>query len=260
LALKQNFLIDEVIMSFRPKISYYLRVIARYIEDPAQLSLRRHFFMPYMYQALLKPWIQSFNIATVLDIGASVGDFAYSVRPVFPQAQIYSFEPLPNCYETMLKHLHNMPKFKAFNLGLGDKTGELTFYQSNHQPSSSFLPMTEAHKQAFPTTAHSQPVTVKIERLDSLAQQLKLIAPILVKIDVQGYEGQVLRGGEQTIKAAKAVIVETSFEPLYQNQPLFADVYQLFNQWGFTYMGALGQIYHPGDGRPLQEDSLFIKQ
>jgi hypothetical protein len=77
---------------------------------------------------------------------------------------------------------------------------------------------------------------------------------------VQGYEGHVLAGGEQTVRRAALVIVETSFLPLYAGQPLFADVYRLLTSWGFTYAGALAQLPHPEDGRLMQEDSLFINR
>lgn len=247
-------------MSFRSKLAYYLRVIARYTDDPAQLAMRRYYFIPQMYAAFKQPWLQALGIATVIDVGASVGDFAFTVRPLLPQAQIYSFEPLPDCYAAIQRHMSAAARFQAFNLALGDRSGELTFYRSSHAPSSSFLPMADAHKDAFPATAGAQPVMVKVARLDTVADQLAIVDPLLVKIDVQGYEGHVLAGGEQTIRRAALVIIETSFRPLYEGQPLFADVYRILTGWGFTYAGALAQLPHPKNGYLVQEDSLFINR
>ncbi len=247
-------------MSFRSKLAYYLRVIARYTDDPSQLAMRRYYFIPDMYGAFKQPWLQALNIATVIDVGASVGDFAFTIRPLLPQAQIYSFEPLPDCFAAMSKHMQAAARFQAFNVALGDQAGELTFQRSSHAPSSSFLPMSDAHKTAFPGTASSQAVTVKVERLDAIAPQLAIADPLLVKIDVQGYEMHVLRGGEQTIRRAALVIVESSFETLYESQPLFADVYRWLTGWGFTYAGALAQLHSPQDGQLVQEDSLFVSR
>ncbi len=245
-------------MSVRSKLAYYLRVVARYTDDPSQLAMRRYYFIPEMYGVFKQPWLQTLNIATVIDVGASVGDFAFTIRPLLPQAQIYSFEPLPDCYAAILQHMRGAAKFQAFNLALGDQSGELMFYRSSHAPSSSFLPMAQAHKGAFPTAAVSQPVIVKVERLDTVVEQLAIADPLLVKLDVQGYEGYVLAGGEQTIRRAALVIVETSFQPLYEGQPLFGDVYRILTGWGFTYAGALAQLQHPESGRTIQEDSLFL--
>ncbi len=247
-------------MMLRRRLAYYLRVAARYLEDPAQLRMRRPYFIPPMYSALSQPWLKAFGFATVLDIGANVGDFAFTIRPLLPTAHIYSFEPLPDCFQQMLVHLHGVSRFTAFNVALGDQSGELEFQRSSHSPSSSFLTMAETHKVSFPASAGSQAVKVRIERLDNLGTQLKLDDPILVKIDVQGYEGHVLRGGQRTIQRAAAIIVETSFEPLYKNQPLFPDVYSILTEWGFTYLGPLDQFCDPHDHRPLQQDSLFVKR
>lgn len=246
-------------MSVRTRLAYYLRVMARYLEDPAQLRMRRYYFIPPMYSALSRPWLKAFRFATVLDIGANVGDFAYTIRPLLPDAQLYSFEPLPDCFQKMLQHLRGAAKFQAFNVGLGDQTGELDFQRSSHSPSSSFLNMAAAHKSAFPTTAGSQTLKVRVERLDDFAAKLIIAEPLLIKIDVQGYEAHVLRGGENTVRRASALIVETSFETLYESQPLFSGIYDTLTRWGFTYLGALDQFSDPHDRRPLQQDSLFVK-
>lgn len=50
------------------------------------------------------------------------------------------------------------------------------------------------------------------------------------------------------------------FETLYQGQPLFDDIYRKLVSWGFVYSGALDQLCSPQDGRPLQEDSIFVRQ
>lgn len=246
-------------MTLCSRIAHYLRVTARYLEKPSTLAMRRFYFMPRIYEALDLPWVRALNIATVMDIGANVGDFAFTTHPLFPNAQFYSFEPLPDCYDQMLQHLKHLPRHQALNLALGDESGELTFQRSSHGPSSSFLKMSVTHKSAFPDSADSTPVKVKVERLDTVVQGLTITEPLLVKIDVQGYEAHVLRGGAQTIRRAAIIIVETSFKTLYEGQPLFADVQRTLNEWGFSYAGTLDQLVDPNTGIPLQQDSLFVR-
>ena len=246
-------------MTLRQRLAHYLRVAARYLEDPAQLRMRRSYFLPEVYGALNQHWLRAYQFATVLDIGANVGGFAFTIRPLFPAAQIYSFEPLPDCYQQMLQHMDGVDKFAAFNVALGDQAGEMEFRRSSHHPSSSFLTMADLHKDAFPTTAGSETLTVRIERLDDFARQLTLTSPLLAKIDVQGYEDHVLRGGANILRQAQVILIETSFGQLYDGQPLFPDIYHTLNEWGFTYFGAFDQFCDPRDGRPLQQDSLFAK-
>jgi FkbM family methyltransferase len=247
-------------MTLGSRLAYYLRVIARYVEKPSTLALRRTYFIPGLYSALDQPWIRALNIATVIDIGAHVGDFAFTAHPLFPRAQFYSFEPLPDCYDQMLQHLTHLPRHQAFNCALGNHSGELTLQRSAQSHSSSFLTMTEAHKVAFPDSAGSTPVTVRIERLDDIAPQLHIDLPLLIKMDVQGYEDQVLRGGERTVRQAALLIIETSFCTLYEGQPLFADIYRILTDWGFRYAGALDQLRDDNDGSIIQEDSLFTRK
>jgi hypothetical protein len=80
-----------------------------------------------------------------------------------------------------------------------------------------------------------------------------------VKIDVQGYEDRVIAGGDAVISRSKAMIVEVSFQELYEGQPLFDDIYQRLKQKGFAYMGNLYQLLNPADAAVLQADALFVR-
>ena len=120
--------------------------------------------------------------------------------------------------------------------------------------------MTNLHKTEFPKTSNSKPISITVERLDTIADKLTIIDSLLIKVDVQGYEDKVLRGGEKTIKRAKVIILETSFEELYKSQPLFNDIYKQLVNWGFTYAGSLEDLRSRKSGRILQEDSIFVKE
>jgi len=243
------------------KVAYYTRVAARYIEEPSQLRMRRPYFLPEIYMALGKPWAQSLSIHTILDIGANIGNFAYTVRPLFPTAMIYSFEPLPDQFAELQRNMAGVERFCAFNLGIGEQNIELMIHRSQHAPSSSFLTMDDLHRRSFPTSAPvTEEVPVKVVQLDSLQGKMDLAAPLLAKIDVQGYELHVLRGGEQTLRQAKVLIIETSFRSLYEGGPLFADVFEIVTSWGFTYQGSVDTLEDPTSGILLQEDSLFVQQ
>lgn len=236
---------------------------AQMLENPVLLALRRYGFTGAMldtYQKLNQPWVRMLNLATVLDIGANIGQSAAMFHTIFPQARIYSFEPLEDCFDQLQSNMRGVKNFAAFNVALGERSGILTFERNTATASSSLLKMTETHKKAFPHTCESHPVSVRVECLDDMASQLAIIDPVLIKIDVQGYEDRVLRGGEQTIKRAKLIIIETSFEKLYLGQTSFEDVYHVLTNWGLSYKGSLDKLIDPRDGRTLQEDSIFVRQ
>lgn len=246
-------------MALLTKITRRLQTLANLIENPKLFYLYQQGGRINTFCLLNQPWLHELNIATVLDIGANRGQFALTINTIFPKASIYSFEPILDCFEQLTASMKSIKNFKAFNIGLGESSGELKFERNAFAPSSSFLKMMDTHKTLFPFTCDSQTITVKVEKLDGIAEQLKIMEPLLVKVDVQGYEDRVLRGGEQTIKRAKLIIIETSFQKLYDEQPLFNDIYNQLLDWGFVYIGTLDQLHNPQNGQILQADSLFLK-
>jgi FkbM family methyltransferase len=247
-------------MKFLSPLARKFHTLTRFIEHPQLAIMRWHGVSPALYEELTQKWLMDLRIGTVLDIGANTGQFAFAAHAAWPAARIYSFEPLPDCFQQLQKRMARAKKFSAFNVALGETTGTLSFEKNNFSASSSFLPMAETHKTAFPMTLRTQTIDVRVETLDQMAAQLELTQPCLIKIDVQGYEDRVLRGGERTVKLARVIVIETSFEPLYENQSTFNDIYSMLRSWNFRYAGAVEHLHHPLDGRILQADSIFIRE
>jgi FkbM family methyltransferase len=204
-------------------------------------------------------WIRDLNIKTVLDVGANVGEFASEIHAILPDATIYSFEPLRDCYDVLVGKMSAVPKFRAFDFALGSETLEIEMHRSEYTASSSILRMSALHKEAFPFTSKEVLEKVAIKRLDDVAVNLDLAENILIKVDVQGFEDRVIAGSLQTIQIAKLLIIETSFEILYDGQPLFDTIYETVKRMGFAYHGNLRQLSNPFDGNILQAEAIFIK-
>jgi FkbM family methyltransferase len=206
-------------------------------------------------------WIRDLNIRTVLDVGANTGQFAGDIHAILPEAAIYSFEPLRDCYDVLLENMRHLPKFRAFDFALGSEASEIDMHRSEFTPSSSILRMSDLHKRAFPFTSKESLERIVVKRLDDVAGELDLTENILIKIDVQGFEDRVIAGGLKTIQMAKLLIVETSFESLYDGQPLFDTIYEMTKRIGFAYHGSFGfgQLSNPIDGNNLQSDGVFMK-
>lgn len=229
------------------------------------LEIKKYY--PPAHQELLKEkelrrrlqWLINMNFRTILDIGANTGQFASTISAMMPMALLYSFEPLPDCYESLVANFKDSPNFKALNLALGNKEGKITMNRNEFTPSSSILPMADLHKETYPFTQTSCVQEVKIARLDDLATQLDIDEPLLIKLDVQGYENRVIEGGQKTFSKAKALIIEMSIEELYNEQKLFDDIYMQLKDLGFKYRGNYEQSSHNDDGRILHIDSFFTK-
>ena len=204
-------------------------------------------------------YLQTFGIKTVLDIGANVGQFAKEIRQVLPEAKIYSFEPIKECFEQLNENMKTDKNFEAFNFALGDKNETIKMNRSSYTPSSSILEMADAHKKLFPHTKESKPEQIEIRKLDDIINSISLEKETLIKVDVQGFEDKVIAGGIETFKKAKIVLIENSFIELYEGQPFFDDIYEKIKSLGFVYKGNLQEKLNKKTGQVISEDSLFIK-
>lgn len=204
-------------------------------------------------------YLQTFDLQTVLDIGANTGQFTKEIRGKLPEAKIYSFEPLEECFDKLNENMFGDKNFRAFNFALGDKNEKLEMYKSSYTPSSSILEMADIHKTLFPHTKENKPEQIEVKKLDDTATSLFLNKEILIKIDVQGFEDKVIAGGIETFKKAKVVIIENSFVELYESQPLFDDIYEKLKSLGFNYKGSLQEKLNQNTGQIISEDSLFVR-
>ena len=202
-------------------------------------------------------WLKDFDIKTIIDIGANEGQFAKKILTIFPDANLHCVEPLPDVYKKLCFNFKDLKNFFGYNVGLGEKEEEREIYNNEYSPSSSLLEMEDLHKTNFEFAVEVKSTQIPIRRLDDLLLG-KITVPLLVKIDVQGYELHVLAGGEDTIRQADIIIIEVSFYELYKGQPLFNDIYEYFNKIGFRYMGNIEQLLAPTNQRVLQADAVFI--
>ncbi len=205
-------------------------------------------------------WLTDLNIRTIIDIGASKGNFSLESKKLFPVATVYAFEPLPDCFLRVREKLKLFDDVHLFNIALSDQKSRTGMHRSSYSGSSSLLKMADLHKKLFPVTAGEKIVFVETDTLDAVMSSRVLTGPVLVKIDVQGFEDKVLAGATATLKHVKIIIIEVSFRELYVDQPLFGDIYTLLTAQGFRYVGTWDPDFRsPEDGASIQQDAVFIR-
>ncbi|MDT7542560.1 MAG: hypothetical protein QOE33_2464 [Acidobacteriota bacterium] len=196
---------------------------------------------------------------TVLDIGGNHGQFAKEMFRVFPGATVYSFEPLPECYAELraLAALH--PELHPIHVAISDETGERDFWVSRFRDSSSMQEMLPSHVEAWPNTEVEAKITVRAETLDAVASQLKLVPPVLAKLDIQGHELAAIAGGRETLARCQRVMLECNFAPLYKGQPTFVELYDAMRSLGFLFDGFIVPLRHPRTHELLSADAVFYR-
>ena len=205
-------------------------------------------------------WLDTLALDTLIDVGANTGQFARHFRGFRPDCLIYSFEPLRDCFAELQQTMADVPGFTAFNVALGESDEETEFFRSAYSESSSLLQMGESHKQLFPFTRDITTETVTLRRLDSYIDQIIVRGGLMVKIDVQGAEARVLRGGRLVLSKADAVVAEVGYLPLYVGQATLQELAELLDDCGLTFMGTIDQNLRPGDSLPIYGDALFVRR
>jgi FkbM family methyltransferase len=203
-------------------------------------------------------WVaQSTRIRTLIDIGANDGGYTEYLNGFFKPAAVHAFEPLAASQPSLTALDARLPHLTVHPVALADEPGEARFFQNAYAPASSLLPVSEHSRRIFPETAAQSEVTVPVARLDDILSVGSLEPDILVKIDVQGAEDRVIRGGRAVFSAAAIVLIEMSFVPFYEGQPLFEDVHSLLVACGLRLAGFKNQIDDPASGRPLFAHCLY---
>jgi len=201
------------------------------------------------------------QIRTVVDVGANRGQFAKYVRGIFPNAHLYCFEPLLEPYLELQKWAACQQNVKLFRMAMGDTEGTAEIFRHvEHDSSSSLLVTTKLSEVMYSFTQKQKSVSISISTLDvALESAIQTLVPeILIKLDVQGYEEQVINGGQRLFEQAKACIVEVSLDQLYIGQANFKRLLLMLERLGFRYAGNLEQNYG-NDGHVIFLDALFVR-
>ena len=204
-------------------------------------------------------WLRSMGIRTVIDIGANEGQFARIALDLFPGAKLCCFEPLADCCKILAELGREHKGITVFPYACGETSDEVSMNRSSFSPSSSLLEMGSRHKELYPFSSDSSQELVSVRRLDDLVGDIPFERPILIKVDVQGFENRVIRGGVNTFATASVVIIEVSFETLYKEQASFDSVYQLLVSTGFHFRGLAQQDADPNTGIPIYADAYFLR-
>lgn len=206
--------------------------------------------------------LTTMEVNTVIDVGANAGQFARYISEYFPSARLFCFEPLPQPFEKLNSWARTQgARVATFNLGIGESNGlvEMNLH-TEHTPSSSFLDTTDLTTAYYPQTTQQAVVSVAMATLDSALAEVSesLDKEILIKLDVQGYEDRVLRGGQGIFGKAKACILEVCLDHLYEGQAGFQELVNKLYELDFLYAGNLSQTY-ADDGHVVYLDAVFKK-
>jgi FkbM family methyltransferase len=203
--------------------------------------------------------LSQLHIDLVVDVGANTGQFAHQCRAAGYKGEIISFEPSAAAHASLLQCAAPDPLWNvADRMALGASDGEIEINIAANSYSSSILPMLDSHLSAAPASRYLHNEKVPLRRLDNVL--LPAGRNIFLKLDVQGYEPQVLAGASQLLAHTLAVQLEMSLVPLYEGEVLMPEICTAMTGSGFELWDFEPSFRNPTTGRLLQVDGIFTRR
>ena len=194
----------------------------------------------------------------VIDIGANRGQFALFARHCWPRARIVSFEPLPAAGTLCRAVMSGDPNFTLIEAAVAVNRGTSAINITVDDDSSSLLPLGERHQALYGSTV-AQTLEVQTGRLTDFLAAAEIPPSALIKIDVQGFELEVLKASEDVLPLVSHIYAELSFVELYGGQPLAGEAVSYLDARGFDLAGVYNQSVDRA-ASPIQADMLFSRR
>lgn len=197
------------------------------------------------------------NIDLFVDVGANRGQFSIYASRLFANADFFCFEPLSVPFDVSKKLLKG-DRFALERVALGAGSYKTAMNISAHDDSSSILGMRSKQTETFSGTGFVGSEGIDVVSLDDALAHRHIDKPerAFLKIDVQGFELEVLEGAKEKLQYFEWIYCECSFVELYAGQPLASTVIAWLQDRSFIVKGVYNTFKTPS-GECIQADFLF---
>jgi FkbM family methyltransferase len=191
-----------------------------------------------------------FGPASVIDVGACIGDWTARTREIWPDAKYLMIEPQPNRQERLRGMCNASISLEPVLLG-PVQSNAVPFHMDDVGGSSVL-------EQVQDKLLFSSPLPM--QTLDHVALSHKLAGPMLLKADVQGYELEVLRGASRILPEVEVILLEVALLPFNLEAPLFSEVVRFMAERRFVAYDFCHMFRRQSDDAAFQVDVLFVRQ
>ena len=205
---------------------------------------------------LLQAFVERLALDLVLDVGAHNGDYALTLRRLGYSGPICCFEPNPEAFAEMSRRFSRDPGWSGRNVALGACAGVRRLHVPRLNNLASFL-------ESLDQAENTREVDVRIETLDDvLAGLLESTGArrVLLKTDTQGYDLEVIRGGERVFEHVVGLQCEISVVPIYEGMPHYLEVLGYLEDRGFELVNLCTAYRKPESLRIVEYDCLMARR
>lgn len=197
----------------------------------------------------------------VLDVGGNVGAFAEQCWTAWPAATIVSFEPLPELVARNRRRAQG--RWMVEPVALSSSAGAATLHECVSVPDASTLERPgSARRRLFGAVDEWRDVDVQLRTLDEYRHLVPVDFDgrrVLLKLDVEGHELEVLRGGPSTLARVDVVVCEVSQCELVVGQVPASVLDAELRHAGLYFVGVAAVLLTPGGSRVAQFDAVWSR-
>lgn len=203
----------------------------------------------------------NFEAKWILDIGANVGDVAVAALNSYKESKVICFEPVNMTYDALKDRLSPFgDRVQLHRVALSDTTGIGEINITTFHGANSIAPQASFHKECNPHVQEVGKEHIELVRLDDYCVSFPCERIDVMKIDVEGHELDVLKGGIQFISSrVDFIVIEISLmrDQSWENQAIF-EIFALLKSAGFRLFNVL-DVHRTSDGSALlaQMDCVF---
>ncbi len=187
----------------------------------------------------------------ILDVGAYEGWFSEQISLVYPDSFFYLIEPLEEMQSHMVDFCKRHEQSKYFKHAVGSSNTVKTLRVADDLACSSLFEVQSRNEKGQ---------EVSVITVDSLIKDNQIQIPEIVKIDVQGYELEVLKGAYELYGKTELFIIEVSLQKKEEHFPLIGDIIAFMSNQNYVVYDFAGFLRHPKDGSLFECDLCFVKR
>ena len=190
------------------------------------------------------------------DVGANLGQFAVGLRSIGYTGRVVSFEPIRAVYASLEANASKDPHWSTVHSALGRCAGSQEFYVGKETTTSSFRRISGDIVSQVPEWAVNRSEIVSVMTLDDIFSTYASPGELVfLKLDVQGFEDEVLAGAEKSLAKIKAIQIEMAVGEVYAGERQMAEQISFLRQHRFHLVDLI-PIVRAND-RLLQVDGYF---
>ncbi|KAF0162134.1 MAG: FkbM family methyltransferase [Rhodocyclaceae bacterium] len=201
------------------------------------------------------------DVDMVFDVGGNAGQYGTQIRQTIGyRGAMFSFEPMPHAADQIRIAARNDPAWQIRECAVDDVRGRATFnIMAGDQFSSLLAPSKEFEGRFHGQHSVQRTIDVEVITLRDAVIQAPRFARGLLKLDTQGTELRLLRGGVDSLSHFPAIQMEVGFQMLYEGEGRYTEVVDQLDEWGYR----LSALFPNNQGHfphLLEMDAVFLRK